>query len=129
MIPQDGSVFSVIGNTFRLWASFCQERELNNSVFVKHLSDRGFAQFAVPVPAHFVEEFAATLEQQSNIRISGIDGDVHPAALWLGEWTHFNARFYNEPAPISPPPSETQSERFLRRILNGDIRPKRRAQR
>ena len=129
MIPQDGSVFSVVGNTFRLWADFCEARGLNNSVFVKHLSDRGFAQFAVPVPAHFVEEFAKTLKQESDVRVSGIDGDVRPEALWLGQWTHFNARFYYEPAPISPPPAETQSERFLRRLLNGDIRPKRRAQR
>ena len=129
MIPQDGSVFSVVGNTFRLWADFCEARELNNSVFVKHLSDRGFAQFAVPVPAHFDEEFAEILKQESDLRVSGIDGDVRPEALWLGQWTHFNARFNNEQAPISPPPAETQSERFLRRLLNGDIRPKRQARR
>lgn len=122
MIPQDGGLFSVIGNTFRLWADFCEERGLTNSVFVKHLSDRGFVQFAVPVPAHFVEEFAEILKQESDIRISGIDGDVRPEALWLGHWAHFNVRLNIEPAPIFPPPAETRSERTFRRLSSGGSR-------
>lgn len=125
-MSEDEGVFSVMGNTFRLWADFCEIRKLPNSMFIKHLSDRGFIEVAVPVPSKFVEQFADSLKEQSNLRVGRIDGDVLPASLWLGHWTHFSVRYHGEPQQISPPPAETQSERFLRRILNGDIRPKQR---
>lgn len=118
-------VFSVMGNTFRLWASFCEERSLPiNSLFVKHISERGFIQVAVPVAAKFVEEFQRSIPKEADLKIGQIDGDVQPASLWLGQWTHFTVRHHHLPVLPSPPPAETRSERFLRRLLNGDIRYK-----
>jgi hypothetical protein len=125
-MSQDEGVFSVMGNTFRLWADFCQIKNLPNSMFIKHLSDRGFIEVAVPVSSQYVEQFAEFMKKQSNFKVGRIDGDVLPASLWLGHWTHFSVRHHSELPQISPPPAETQSERFLRRILNGDIRPKQR---
>ena len=124
-MSQNEGVFSVMGNTFRLWASFCEQRSLPvNSMFIKHISDRGFIQVAVPVPSRFVEEFCKFLPKESDLKIGQIDGDVQPASIWLGHWTHFTIRHFHLPPLPSPPPAETQSERFLRRLLNGDIRPK-----
>ena len=57
-MSQDEGVFSVMGNTFRLWADFCQIQNLPNSMFIKHLSDRGFIEVAVPVSSQYVEQFA-----------------------------------------------------------------------
>jgi hypothetical protein len=124
-MTQDGSVFSLMGDAFRLWAAFCEEQGIeSNSMRFDYISPRGFVQASVPVPSHLVVAFAKHLESSTDYRMSLIDGDVKPNALWLGHWTQFAIRHQEVPVILNPPSFENQSERFLRRLSSGDIRPK-----
>jgi len=124
-MTQDGSVFSLMGDAFRLWATFCEEQGIeSNSMRFDYISQRGFVQASVPVPSHLVVAFAKHLESSTDYRVSLIDGDVKPNSLWLGHWTQFAIRHQGVPVILNAPSSENQSERFLRRLLGGDIRPK-----
>lgn len=124
-MDQNEGVFSIMGNTFRLWALYCEQAKLPvNSIFVRHISPSGFVQFVVPVPAQFVEQFSSFIAPHTHLHLGQIDGDVQPASLWMGHWTHFTVRYFHLTPLPDPPKAETQSERFLRRLLNGDIRPK-----
>jgi len=121
-MTQDGSVFSLMGDAFRLWATFCEEQGIeSNSMRFDYISQRGFVQASVPVPSHLVVAFAKHLESSTDYRVSLIDGDVKPNALWLGHWTQFAIRHQAVPVILNAPSSANQSERFLRRLLNGDI--------
>jgi len=121
-MTQDGSVFSLMGDAFRLWASFCEEQGVEStSMRFDYISPRGFVQASVPVPSHLVVAFAKHLESSTDYRVSLIDGDVKPNALWLGHWTQFAIRHQAVPVILNAPSSANQSERFLRRLLNGDI--------
>ena len=121
----DGSVFSLMGSTFRLWAEFCELHGVEaNSMHFDYISPRGFVQASVPVPSHLIVAFAKHLESSTDYRVSLIDGDVKPSALWLGHWTQFAIRHQGVPVILNAPSSANQSERFLRRLLSGDIRPK-----
>jgi hypothetical protein len=120
-------VFSVMGNTFSLWATF---RESNNhpvlGLYYLHLSDRPFLEVAVSVEREVVLEFAKYVSANSDLVIAQIDGDPTPNALWMGHWTHFRIRFADETEIPVAPPTPNQSERFLKRILNGEMPLKRR---
>jgi hypothetical protein len=121
-MTQDGSVFSLMGDAFRLWSAFCEEQGIeSNSMRFDYISPRGFVQASVPVPSHLVVAFAKHLESSTDYRVSLIDGDVKPNALWLGHWTQFAIRHQGVPVILNAPSSANQSERFLRRLLNGDI--------
>jgi hypothetical protein len=123
-------VFSVMGNTFSLWATF---RESKNQPVLGfnylHLSDRPSIVVAVSVEREAVLEFADYVSTHSDLVISQIDGDPKPNALWMGHWTHFRIRFADETEIPVAPPSLTQPEKFLKRILNGEMPVKRRDKR
>ena len=114
-------VFSVMGNTFSLWATF---REINNQpvlgLYYLHLSDRPFLEVAVAVEREVILEFAKYVLANSDLVIAQIDGDPTPNALWMGHWTHFRIRFADETEIPVAPPTPTQAEKFLNRILNGE---------
>lgn len=115
-------VFFIMGNTFSLWSSFqeSKEREISG-FFIRYISDRGFVEIAVSVEAPVVREFENYLEKYSDLRISQINGDPTPHALWLGHWTHFIVKFKNAELPLIAPPTSSQSEKFLRKVLSGEV--------
>ena len=123
-------VFSVMGNTFSLWASF---RQSNNEVvlglYYLQLSDRPFVVVAVAVERQVILDFANYVSANSDLVIAEIDGDPTPNALWMGHWTHFRIRFADETEIPVAPPSPTQPEKFLKRILSGEMPTKRRDKR
>jgi|AntAceMinimDraft_12_1070368.scaffolds.fasta_scaffold05096_3 hypothetical protein len=114
-------VFSIMGNTFSLWAAF---RENNDQPVLGfeyiHLSDRPSVVVAVAVEREAVLEFAKYVSAHSDLVISQIDGDPKPNALWMGHWTHFRIRLADETEIPVAPPSPNQAEKFLTRILNGE---------
>ena len=123
-------VFSVMGNTFSLWASF---RQSNNEVvlglYYLQLSERPFVVVAVAVERQVILDFANYVSANSDLVIAQIDGDPTPNALWMGHWTHFRIRFADETEIPVAPPSPTQPEKFLKRILSGEMPTKRRDKR
>jgi hypothetical protein len=115
-------VFSIMGNTFSLWATF---RESNNEavlgLYYLHLSsDRPFVVVAVAVERQVILDFAEYVSTHSDLVIARIDGDPTPNALWMGHWTHFRIRFADETEIPVAPPAPTQAEKLLTRILNGE---------
>ena len=114
-------VFSIMGNTFSLWATF---RESKNQPVLGlnylHLSDRPSVVVAVAVEREAIIEFAEYVSTHSDLVISRIDGDPQPNALWMGHWTHFRIRLVDETEIPVAPPAPTQAEKFLTRILNGE---------
>jgi len=121
MSNQEG-VFSVMGNTFSLWASFRQSRnEPVLGLFYRYISDRGFVVVAVSVEAPVIYDFKTYVAQHSHLRISFIDGNATPHALWLGHWTHFTIKESSIQDPLNVPPALSQSEKFLRKLLNGEL--------
>jgi hypothetical protein len=123
-------VFSVMGNTFSLWASF---RQSNNEavlgLYYLQLSDRPFVVVAVAVERQVILDFANYVSANSDLVIAQIDGDPTPNALWMGHWTHFRIRFADETETPVAPTSPTQPEKFLKRILSGEMPTKRRDKR
>jgi hypothetical protein len=115
-------VFFIMGNTFSLWSSFqeSKEREIAG-FFIRYISDRGFVEIAVSVEAPVVREFEKYLEKFSDLRITQINGDPTPQALWLGHWTHFIVKYKNSDVPLIAPPTLSPSEKFLRKILSGEV--------
>jgi hypothetical protein len=121
MSNQEG-VFSVMGNTFSLWASFRQSRnEPVLGLFYRYISDRGFVVVAVSVEAPVIYEFKKFVEQHSQLAIALIDGNPTPNALWIGHWTHFTIKGKAVQAPLLVPQALSQSEKFLRKLLNGEM--------
>jgi hypothetical protein len=114
-------VFSIMGNTFSLWATF---RESKNQTVLGlnylHLSDRPSVVVAVSVEREAILEFAEYVATHSDLVISFIDGDPKPNALWMGHWTHFRIRLVDETEIPIAPPVPTQAEKFLTTILNGE---------
>jgi hypothetical protein len=114
--------FFVMGNAFSLWATF---RESKNQPVLGfnyiHLSERPSVVVAVSVEREAILEFAEYLSIHSDLVISKIDGDPKPNALWLGHWTHFRIRLLDETEIPIAPPAPTQAEKFLTRILNGEM--------
>jgi hypothetical protein len=114
--------FFVMGNAFSLWATF---RESKNQPVLGfnyiHLSERPSVVVAVSVEREAILEFAEYLSVHSDLVISKIDGDPKPNALWLGHWTHFRIRLLDETEIPIAPPAPTQAEKFLTRILNGEM--------
>ena len=123
-------VFSVMGNTFSLWASF---RLSNNEpvlgLYYLQLSDRPFVVVAAAVERQVILDFANYVSANSDLVIAQIDGDPTPNALWMGHWTHFRIRFADETEIPVAPPSPTQPEKYLKRILSGEMPVKRRDKR
>ena len=123
-------VFSIMGNTFSLWATF---RESKNQPVLGlnylHLSDRPSVVVAVSVEREAVLEFAEYVSTHSDLVISRIDGDPQPNALWMGHWTHFRIRLVDETEIPIAPSAPSQSEKYLKRILNGEMPVKRRDKR
>ena len=120
-------VFSVMGNTFSLWASFRQSNdEAVLGLYYLQLSDRPFVVVAVAVERQVILDFANYVSANSDLVIAQIDGDPTPNALWMGHWTHFRIRFADETEIPVAPPSPTQPEKFLKRILSGEMPTKRR---
>jgi hypothetical protein len=119
-----------MGNTFSLWASF---RESKNQpvlgLHYLHLSDRPFLAVAVAVERQVILDFANYVSANSQLVIAQIDGDPTPNSLWMGHWTHFRIRFADETEIPIAPPSPTQPEKFLKRILSGEMPTKRRDKR
>jgi hypothetical protein len=111
-----------MGNAFSLWATF---RESKNQPVLGfnyiHLSERPSVVVAVSVEREAILEFAEYLSVHSDLVISKIDGDPKPNALWLGHWTHFRIRLLDETEIPIAPPAPTQAEKFLTRILNGEM--------
>lgn len=129
MSDQEG-VFSILGNTFSLWATFRQSRnEQVVGLFARYISDRPFVVFAVAVESPAVRDFANYLSQHSRLSISNIDGDPYPNALWLGHWTHFTVKGSAVQPPLVIPPSLSQSEQYLQRIQKDLSRRKRQPRR
>jgi hypothetical protein len=119
-----------MGNTFSLWATFQESR--NQPVFglnYLHLSDRPSVVVAVSVEREVILEFAKYVSTHSDLVISRIDGDPKPNALWMGHWTHFRIRLADETEVPTAPPVPTQAEKFLTRILNGELPQKTKAKR
>jgi hypothetical protein len=114
-------VFSIMGNTFSLWATF---RESKNQPVLGlnylHLSDRPSVVVAVAVERQVILDFAEYVSTHSDLVISRIDGDPTPNALWMGHWTHFRIRLVDETEIPIAPPTPTQAEKFLTKILNGE---------
>ena len=123
-------VFSVMGNTFSLWASF---RQSNNEavlgLYYLQLSDRPFVVVAVAVERQVILDFANYVSANSDLVIAQIDGDPTPNALWVGHWTHFRIRFADETEIPVAPPSPTRAEKFLKQILSGEMPTKHRDKR
>jgi hypothetical protein len=119
-----------MGNTFSLWATF---RESKNQPVLGlnfiHLSDRPSVVVAVSAEREAILEFAEYVSIHSDLVISRIDGDPKPNALWMGHWTHFRIRLVDETEIPVAPPSLTQREKFLKRILSGEMPIKRRDKR
>jgi hypothetical protein len=123
-------VFSVIGNAFSLWATFRESRNQPVLGFYHfQLSDRPTVVVAVSVEREAILEFAEYVSAHSDLVISQIDGDPKPNALWVGHWTHFRIRLASETEIPVAPPVPTQAEKFLTRILNGEMPFKRRDKR
>lgn len=122
--------FFVMGNAFSLWATF---RESKNQPVLGfnyiHLSERPSVVVAVSVEREAILEFADYLSTHSDLVISKIDGDPKPNALWVGHWTHFRIRLRDETEIPIAPPAPTQAEKFLTRILNGEMPFKRKGKR
>ena len=114
-------VFSIMGNTFSLWATF---RESKNQPVLGlnylHLSERPSVVVAVAVERQVILDFAEYVSTHSDLVISRIDGDPTPNALWMGHWTHFRIRLVDETEIPIAPPTPTQAEKFLTKILNGE---------
>jgi hypothetical protein len=121
MSNQEG-VFSVMGNTFSLWASFCQSRnEPVLGLFYRYISHSGFIAIAVSVEAPVIYEFKKFVAEHSNLAIATIDGDPTPNALWVGHWTHFTIKRKEIVELPEVPHTPSQSEKFLRKLLNGEV--------
>jgi hypothetical protein len=111
-----------MGNTFSLWASFRQgNNEAVLGLYYLQLSDRPFVVVAVAVERQVILDFANYVSANSDLVIAQIDGDPTPNALWMGHWTHFRIRFADATELPVAPPSPTQAERYLTRILNGEM--------
>jgi hypothetical protein len=110
-----------MGNTFSLWATF---RESKNQPVLGlnylHLSERPSVVVAVAVERQVILDFAEYVSTHSDLVISRIDGDPTPNALWMGHWTHFRIRLVDETEIPIAPPTPTQAEKFLTKILNGE---------
>jgi hypothetical protein len=123
-------VFSIMGSTFSLWSTF---REINSQpvlgLYYLHLSDRPFIEVAVAVEREVILEFAKYVSASSDFVIAQIDGDPTPNALWMGHWTHFRIRFADETEVPIAPVSPSQSEKFLKQILSGEMPIRRRDKR
>lgn len=123
-------VFSVMGSTFSLWASFRESRnEPVLGLFHRYISDSGFVVVAVSVEAPVIYEFRDYVNEHSNLSVAHIDGNPTPHALWVGHWTHFTIKDVGATPPLVVPPALSQSEKFLRRLLNGDLSLRRKPRR
>lgn len=123
-------VFSIMGNTFSYWAAFQESR--NQPLLglrVTYLSYRPFVEFAASVESPVVREFAEYLPEHSKFSVSNIDGDPQPSSLWLGHWTLFVVKESSVQHLVDVPHSPSRSEKQLRRILNGELPPKRQPRR
>jgi hypothetical protein len=111
-----------MGNTFSLWASFRQgNNEAVLGLYYLQLSDRPFVVVAVAVERQVILDFANYVSANSDLVIAQIDGDPTPNALWMGHWTHFRIRFADATELPVAPPAPTQAEKYLTRILNGEM--------
>lgn len=129
-MSDQGGVFSIMGNTFSLWARFREEQQQSVlGLYVSSISNRGFVVIAVAVESPVVKQFANYVSKNSNLHIYLIDGDPTPNALWLGHWTHFAVKALDAPLPLTAPASMSSSERYLRRLLNGELPTKRQPRR
>lgn len=116
----------MMGNTFSLWASFRESRnEPVLGLFHRYISDGSFVVVAVSVEAPVIYDFRDFVKQHSALSIFHIDGNPTPHALWVGHWTHFAIKAAGSPARLIVPPALSQSEKRLRKLLNGDLAAKR----
>lgn len=121
-MSNQGGVFSLMGNIFSLWATFRESRnEPIVGLFYRYISNRGFVSVAVSVEAPAIYEFRTYVAQHSHLRIPFIDGNPTPHALWLGHWTHFTIKEGSIQEPLIVPPALSQSEKSLRKLLNGEL--------
>jgi len=113
--------FFVMGNAFSLWATFRESKSQPVLGFnYLHLSDRPSVVVAVSVEREAILEFADYVSAHSELKISQIDGDPKPNALWVGHWTHFRIRLADETEIPIAPPAPTQAEKFMTKIFNGE---------
>lgn len=121
-MSDQGGVFGIMSNTFSLWASFQQSRnEPVLGLFYRYISQSDFLVAAVSVEAPVVREFAKYVSKNSSLVIGNIDGDPTPNALWMGHWTHFVVKRNQTPEPLKIPPSISQSEKVLERLIRRGV--------